>query len=85
VGRRGDHAFGGELAERDPQPGPGRTVTDDAADFQVEELTDAQARAAQDRQADAAEGLVQAGDGVHDSRIRAGRQGPWQRLAELGT
>src|SRR5260370_693658 len=60
-GVEGDHAFGGELAERDAQPGPGRAVADDAADFQVEELTDAQARAAQDGQADAGEGVVQAG------------------------
>lgn len=80
----GDHAFGGELAERHPQPGPGRAVADDAADFQVEELTDAQARAAQDGRADAGEGVIQAGDGVHDGRIHVGWQGPGERLAELG-
>jgi hypothetical protein len=80
----GDHAFGGELAERDPQPGPGHAVADDAADFQVEELTDAQARAAQDGQADAGEDVVQADDGAHDGGIGVGWQGRGQRLAELG-
>jgi hypothetical protein len=28
-------AFGGEFAERDAQPDPGRAVVDDAADFEV--------------------------------------------------
>ncbi len=86
-GQRGgfkrDHPLGGELAERDAQPGPGRAVADDAADLQIQELADPQARAAQHGQADAGEVVVQAGDSVHQGLIDVGRQGPRQRLSEL--
>ena len=34
-------AFGGELAQRHPQPGPGRSVVHDGIDLKVEELADA--------------------------------------------
>ena len=43
----GTDAFGGELAERHLQPGAGRAVVDDAAEFEVEQLADPQPGAAQ--------------------------------------
>lgn len=46
-GIEGDVPLGAELAERHPQPGPGRPVVDDAAEFEVETLTDAQSATAQ--------------------------------------
>ena len=44
--RQRHHAFGGELAQRHLQPGAGGPVVDDAAEFQVKQLTDSQPGAA---------------------------------------
>lgn len=79
-----DHALGGELAQRDLQPGAGGAVVDDAADLQVEKLADPQPRTAQDSQADAGERVVEARDGVHEGGIDVGRERTRQRLVELG-
>jgi len=62
-------AFGGELAQRNPQPGPGRSVVHDGADLEVEELTDPQARAAQHLQSDPGERVGHLGDGGHQPRV----------------
>ncbi|MCR6492089.1 hypothetical protein [Cellulomonas sp. P24] len=81
---QGDHAFGGELAERDTQPGPGSGVVDDGVELEVEQFPDAQARAAQHGQPGAGERVVQLGNGAHQCGVDVGCEGAGQGTVELG-
>jgi len=80
----GDHAFGGELADRDTQPGPGSGVVDDGVELEVEQLPDAQTRAAQHGQTGAGERIAQSGDSAHQRGVDVGREGAGQGTVELG-
>jgi hypothetical protein len=79
-----DHSFGGELAERDLEPGPGRAVVHDRAQFQVEQLPDAQAGAAQDLQPGGDERIRCGRDDRHQGAVDVWCEGTRERLVEFG-
>jgi hypothetical protein len=65
VGVQRHGPFGAQLAERNLQPAPGWPVVDDSGELEVEQLTESQPGAAEQRQPAPRERILQAGDGRH--------------------
>ncbi len=68
--------FGGQLAQRHPQPGAGRPVVHDGVELEVEQFTGPQTAAAQHLQAGPGERVGQVGDGGHQPGVDVRSQSP---------
>jgi hypothetical protein len=80
----GDGAFGVQLAERDAQPGAVVAVVDEAVEFEVEELAEAEAGAAQDADGEAGGGISESVDAGHQVAVSVGRERPRDCVGQPG-
>jgi hypothetical protein len=84
VGVQGDHPLGGELADRDPQPGAVGAEVDQAVQLEVEQLAHAHAGGPQQQQAGAGERVGQPGDLGPQGPVDLGGQGAGHGLGQAG-
>ena len=82
VGVQRHDPFGVQLAERHLQPGAVPGQLPQTVQFQVEELAEPQAGAAEQHAPGAGRDIVELLDGVHECSVDVGRQRPGQRCGE---